>query len=133
MQLVALAFTLALALPSSPRERTQVSWLCDLNGATGVLEAEYDTIKPDGEPASPPREEINEFIETGAGNLFYNGRLTLDDQNYVFSGENHIAEFTNTSTLERFHVHVRREGDVLRLTEELGDGEAKVYYCSLLN
>ncbi|RIJ23669.1 hypothetical protein D1224_05250 [Henriciella barbarensis] len=133
MQLLAIAFTLALALPSSPRERTHVSWLCDMNGATGVLEAEYDTITPNGEPTSPPREALNEFIETGAGNVFYNGRLTLDDRNYVFSGENHIAEFTNTSTLERFHVHLRREGNILRLTEDLGEGKEKVYHCAPLN
>lgn len=133
MQLLSLAFTLALALPASPRERIQVAWSCDLDGSVGRLEAEYDTVALNGADASPTREEVNDFIASGTGKVFFNGRLTLVDRSYVFNGENHHAEFTNTSTLDRFHVHVHREGDVLRLTEDRDDGSTKVYYCQLVN
>lgn len=133
MHLLALAFILAIALPASPRERTQVAWSCDLDGSAGILEAEYDTIEMSGAGVAPVRENINEFIASGAGKVFFNGRLTLSDRSYVFSGEDHLAEFTNTSTLDRFHVHIMREGEVLRLSEDRSDGENKVYYCQLVN
>ena len=133
MQLLALAFTLALALPASPRDRTQVAWSCDLGGSPAILEAEYDTVDVSGAGVAPVREDINDFIASGAGKVFFNGRLTLDDRSYVFSGEDHLAEFTNTSTLDRFHVHIIREGDVLRLSEDRDDGENRVYFCQLVN
>jgi hypothetical protein len=133
MQLLSLAFTLALALPASPRERIQVAWSCDLDGSVGHLEAEYDTVALGEAEVSPAREDINDFIASGTGKVFFSGRLTLTDRSYVFSGEDHLAEFTNTSTLERFLVHLRREGDILRLSEDRGDGADKVYYCQLVN
>lgn len=124
------AVLIVIAAPAATRTSVPVAYTCEVDGQSGRLEVQYETFDMSGQPADLPRDTLRDNIAAGAVKVFYKGTLHLDTQHYVLSGEDHIAEFTDVATHERFLMHLLRENQSLRMTRDpLGAG-TPVYFCT---
>ncbi|MEM7678853.1 MAG: hypothetical protein AAF449_22965, partial [Myxococcota bacterium] len=89
---------------------------CDLFGLIGKLTINVEAINAAGVVFGPgPTPDITAVIATGDVTLRTAGDLRSDVAYYIFTGRDSFADFTETSTFERFRVQWQVNGDLLTM------------------
>jgi len=85
--------------------RARFTFDVDLQGVPGTLVMEVEVINQAGAiwgPGSTP--QITAVISAGTFIIFTAGELTSSVANYIFTGENNFADFTEPATSATFRV-----------------------------
>jgi len=114
----------------SPSSRVLFTFDCDLLGVTGELTMEVEAVGASGVVwGSGPSPDITGVIGTGDVIYYTAGELRSPNAHYIFTGENQFADFTETTTLERFRVQWSVHADgVDMIVNPFGPGPA-VHRC----
>ncbi|MEM7204324.1 MAG: hypothetical protein AAF628_28955 [Planctomycetota bacterium] len=85
--------------------RARFTYECDVSGLIGTLTLDIEAIGSTGIVfGSGPNPDITGVIGTGGVTYFTSGQLVTPTTRYSFTGQNQFADFTNTTTPERFRV-----------------------------
>ena len=89
----------------APSNRARFTFGCDLNGLVGNLTLDVEAINT----AAPvfgagPNPDITGVIGTGGVLYVTGGELVSPTARYIFTGDNQFADFTDTTTNQRFRV-----------------------------
>jgi hypothetical protein len=113
--------------------RARFTYQVDLQGevATMVLEAEVVGVTGlTWGPGVTP--DITGVISTGQYTVYTSGQLASSTANYIFTGENQFADFTETSTFERFRVQwFQNPQGLMMVVNPFGPGPV-TYQCNLV-
>ena len=106
------------------------NYTCNLGGVPARLTTKVEVIGSNG-IVTNPQGWIKGVIGTGDYTIYYEGQLVSQTANYVFTGENQYADFTDLNTNERFRVQVTAQGNQLLLVANpFGPGPTQ-YLCQL--
>lgn len=111
-------------------QSSNVSYVCDLGGASAQLTAQVESIGDAG-IVQNSQGWISGVIGTGDSNLHYQGELVSATARYIFTGENQFADFTDMNTNERFHVQMIAQGPQLLLVIDPETPQPVQYMCQL--
>ena len=85
--------------------RARFTFDCDLNGANAVLTMDVEAVNTTGIVfGSGPNPDITGVIATGEVTYLTSGEMRSAVAQYIFTGENNFADFTDLGTFARFRV-----------------------------
>lgn len=118
--------------PAEGSNRARFTFRVDLQGMPGTLSIDVEVVGTTGitwGTGSTP--SITGVIGTGDHTIYTAGRLVSGNANYVFTGENQFADFTDQSSYERFRVQWVSTANGLRMVVNPFGPEPVTYDCEL--
>lgn len=107
--------TMALIGPLSAAQVSTVQYVCDIGGMQAQLTAQVEVVGGTGRVIGSDG-NITGVIGTGDSIVYYQGQLVSQTASYTFTGENEYADFTESSTYERFRARMQVQGNYLVIT-----------------
>lgn len=129
---VGFAFISAICLSfHAQAQRTAVyTWTCNIEGAPAQLTAQVEAINSAGVFVDSSGMFAG-AIGTGEVNYYYQGRLVSATAQYVFTGQNQFADFTDLGTQARFRVQFIAQGPMLLLIANPEGPQPARYGCQM--
>lgn len=101
---------------------------CDLGGIAAQLTLQIEVVDASGVARGIDRDVV---IPTGDVTYYTSGEIRSPVALYIFTGTNQFADFTDTTTLERFRVQwVPIESGLTMVVNPFGPGPVQ-YTCTL--
>ncbi len=119
----------AILAPAAAQTQA-VQYQCNLGGMPAMLTAQLEVIGNSGITYNSMG-GISGVIGTGESTVYYQGELRSQTANYVFTGENQYADFTDMMSYERFRVQflMQPNGSLVLVANPFGPQPAR-YLCT---